>query len=123
MVITVVVTIVVVVEGFIVELTKVEVTSVDTKVDVCSDVVTMVDEVTVVDWVVKIKVGSRVVVGRDELTVVKVDSVVGALVVELTKMVVEEVGGTVEVDGSKVRDSLTDDVDGCNVVGVVVKGV
>ena len=123
MVITVVVTIVVVVEGFIVELTKVEVTSVDTKVDVCSYVVTMVDEVTVVDWVVKIKVGSRVVVGRDELTVVKVDSVVGALVVELTKMVVEEVGGTVEVDGSKVRDSLTDDVDGCNVVGVVVKGV
>ena len=123
MVITVVVTIVVVVEGFIVELTKVEVTSVDTKVDVCSYVVTMVEEVTVVDWVVKIKVGSRVVVGRDELTVVKVDSVVGALVVELTKMVVEEVGGTVEVDGSKVGDSLTDDVDGCNIVGVVVKGV
>ena len=62
-VITVDVTKVVEVDGFVVELTRVEVISVGTRVDVCSVVVTMADEVTVVDWVVESKVGTRVVVG------------------------------------------------------------
>jgi len=62
-VITVDVTIVVEVDGFVVELTRVEVIIVGTRVDVCSVVVTMADEVTVVDWVVESKVGTRVVVG------------------------------------------------------------
>ena len=62
-VITVDVTIVVEVDGFVVELTRVEVITVGTRVDDCSVVVTMADEVTVVDWVVESKVGTRVVVG------------------------------------------------------------
>ena len=62
-VITVDVTIVVEVDGFVVELTRVEVIIVGTRVDVCSVVVTMADEVTVVDLVVESKVGTRVVVG------------------------------------------------------------
>ena len=62
-VITVDVTIVVEVDGFVVELTRVEVIIVGTRVDDCSVVVTMADEVTVVDWVVESKVGTRVVVG------------------------------------------------------------
>ncbi len=62
-VITVDVTKVVEVDGFVVELTRVEVICVGTRVDVCSVVVTMADEVTVVDWIVESKVGTRVVVG------------------------------------------------------------
>ena len=76
-VITVVVTTVVEMDGLSVELTRVEVISVGTKVDAGSDVVIMVDEVTVVDWEVDSKVGTRVVLGL-------VVSVVGSFVVELT---------------------------------------
>jgi len=65
----------------VVELAGVEVINVGTKDVDCSDVVTMVDEVTVVDLVVDLVVesdkGKRVVVGL-------VDCDVGSLVVELT---------------------------------------
>ena len=87
-----------------VELTGVEVINVGTKVVDCSDVVTMVDEVTVVDLVVESDMDTRVVVGS-------VDCVVGSLVVELTNKVDEVVGATVDVVGSKVGDSVDEATD------------
>ena len=103
-----------------VELTGVEVINVGTKVVDCSDVVTMVDEVTVVDLVVESDMETKVVVGI-------VDCVVGSLVVELTNKVAEVVGATVDVVGSKVGDSVAEAMDVCIVVvgdlDIVVEGV
>lgn len=133
-VITVVVTTVVEVDGLSVELTRVEVISVGTKVDAGSDVVITVDEVTDVDWVVESKVGTRVVVGL-------VVSVVGSLVVELTNKGVDDgsdavtmvdevtvVGWVVESKVDSVVDSLVVEltnkvVDVCSGVVTMVDGV
>lgn len=76
---------------------------------VCSGIVTVVDEATVVDWVVESIVGTRVVVGC-------VDWVESGCVVELTNKVVEVVGETVVVVGSKVGVSVTEVVDAFSVV-------
>mgnify|MGYP003330086634 CR=1 FL=1 len=74
----------------VVELTGVEVINVGTKVVECSDVVTMVDKVTVVDLVVEGDIGKRVVVG-----LVDCDEV--ALVVELTNEGVVVCSGVVTI--------------------------